>query len=740
MITGGILGTGLVVGTAGLISVNKRIRKYSHAGLGEGASLNAWIRIAPDNTITLAIPRSEMGQGVHTSLPQLIAEELEIDMKRIKVVEPQPASPYSNTFMMSQKPPNFYDGYDMMEKVFSYLTLVITGGSTAVPDAFMNLRYAGATAREMLKKVAAGRWSIDVSQIKATDGFMVNTNNQERLSYGELAQEASEIELKEIPELKTKSEWKIIGKPVARIDIPEKVVGKAQFGLDVRPENMLFAAMVHPSVIGGTIKGVKNQAEIEAKKGVKKVVVTKYGAAVVADNTWRARTAAMAMDLDEDTAGNETLNSDQIAKMIKDALAAEPIATPEKEGDVEAALANPKGKVIEGTYQVPYLAHAAMEPLNCTVLFEEDAVEIWSGHQGTSAVLNAVNKESGIKKENIFIHNTYLGGGFGRRGENDYILKATAIAKQMPGTPIMTVFSREEDMRNDMYRPGVASKFKAVIGDDGTIEAWDHKIATQSVMSQAMSRMTPSIPTKPAGDASTTEGAIHLPYQMANHRVAFSDVDLPILVGFWRSVGSSQNAFFTECFLDECAHAAGIDPFEFRRSKLDGHPRFKKALEKVAEMSNWTSPLPEGKYRGIALHKSFNSIVAEVAEVSQLGEKEFSIDKFYAAIDCGEYVNPNTIEAQIQGGIVFALSAALYGEITFSDGGVDQFNFPQYEMVRMPVSPEVQVHIMENNEYPGGVGEPGVPPAAPALANALFAATGIRERTLPLVKQGYKFV
>ncbi len=739
LITGGVLGTGLIVGVGGLLHVNKRIRQYSGTGMGEGSSLNAWIRIAPDTSITVAVPRAEMGQGVYTSLPALVAEELEVDMSTIQVVHPQPEAPYANTFVLTQEPPNFFDGYGVQEKLFSYLTLIITGGSTSIPDGFINMRYAGATAREMLKQAAADRWDIAVAQCTARGNYVINAVTQERLPYGELAEEAARIELKKLPELKAKADWQLIGQPLPRLDIPEKVDGRAQFGLDVRPEGLLFAAMRHPAVIGGRITGVRNRAEIEAKPGIEKVVLTEYGAAVIADNTWRAKNAALALDLEEEDAGNVDLSSASIAAQLDRILEEPPLATPEAEGDVEAAFAESTGALVAARYDVPYLAHAALEPLNCTVRVDEDGAEVWVGHQSSSAAQNAVAEVTGLQHEQIHIHTTYLGGGFGRRGENDFVLKAAAVAKELPGVPVMTVFTREEDMRNDMYRPAVASRLRALVRPDGEILAWDHKIATQSVLAQSMERMIPSMNTAPKNDITTVEGAKELPYHMANRRVAFGNLELPIQVGFWRSVGSSQNAFFTECFLDECAHAVGVDPYEFRRTKLADHPRFRKVLDKVAELSNWAQPLPEGRFRGIALHKSFGSIVGEVAEITRRGEKEFSIDRFYAAIDCGTYVNPDTIEAQLQGGIVFGLTAALYGEITWNEGAVEQYNFPQYEMVRMPVAPEVIVHIMENDEYPGGVGEPGTPPAAPALANALFAATGERVRSLPLVKAGYRF-
>jgi isoquinoline 1-oxidoreductase beta subunit len=623
--------------------------------------------------------------------------------------------------------------------LFSYLTIVATGGSTSVADGFNNLRYAGATAREMLKKAAAARWNTEVTQCTASDGFIINTSNQERLSYGELAEEAAAFELEELPALKEKREWTKIGKPLRRLDVPEKVTGAAEFGLDVRPDDMLYAVVRHPSVIGGAITAINNKENVEAMPGVKKTVVTEFGAAVIADNTWRARNAALALDLEEEESGNGAISSAGIARQLNRILDAEPLAVPEEEGDVDAVFRQSEN-ILEARYDVPYLAHATMEPLNCTVLVEEERAEVWVGHQASSVAQEAVSEVTGLEKSAVTVHITYLGGGFGRRAEPDFVKKAAAIAQHMKGIPVQTVFTREEDMRNDMYRPAVASRFRAAISEDGAIRAWDNKLAIQSVGNSSMKRLMPSMATKPKNDETTTEGARELPYHMANRRVAFGNLDLPVQVGFWRSVGSSQNAFFTECFMDECAFAAGMDPYEFRRSKLDDRPRFRAVLDKMIEMSNWKTPLPEGKFRGMALHKSFGSIVGQVAEITKRGEKEFSIDRYYCAVDCGAYVNPDIVEAQMQSGIIFGLSAALYGEITWKDGAVEQYNFPQYDMVRMKVSPEIAVHIMEVDAYPGGVGEPGTPPAAPALVNALFAATGVRERSLPLVKKGYRFV
>lgn len=739
LITGGVVGTGLVIGVAGLnMHVNKKIKQYSGTGMGDGDSLNAWVRIAPDNMVTVAVARAEMGQGVYTSLPMLLAEELEIPMQNIKVIHPQSESPYANTFMLTQKEPNAFKGYSTMEKLYAYLPIIGTGGSTSIPDGFNNMRYAGATAREMLRTAAADHWGITVDKVIASEGYLTNSLDNAKVSYGDMAEAASKVDLDELPTLKEREDWKLIGTKADRLDIPEKVIGTAEFGIDARPEGLLYAAMVHPSTIGGKITAIKNEEEVMAMDGVKKVVLTEYGAAVIADNSWRAKNATIVMELEEDTSGNESISSESIQASLEQILTEKPVATPENHGDVDAILSKAE-KVVEATYKVPYLAHAAMEPLNCTIQISDQKVEAWLGHQAISVTQNVISEVTKIPKEDIKVNITYLGGGFGRRAEPDFVRKASAVAlaANMPGVPIQTLFTREEDMRNDMYRPAALSKFKATMDSYGDFTAWDNMMALQSVSNSSMSRIMPSMAPEPKDDEATTEGAAHLPYLMKNRRVAFGNYDSPIQVGIWRSVGSSQNAFFTESFMDECAHAAGLDPYEFRKTKLTDQPRFKAVLEKVAEMSDWGAK--DGKYRGIALHKSFGSIVGEVCELSKIGEKEFSIDKFTAVIDCGMYVNPDTIEAQIEGGIVFGLSAAIYGEITWNNGKVVQGNFPQYEMVRMNVSPTVNVHIMEVDAYPGGVGEPGTPPAAPALANALFAATGERIRELPIIKSGYVF-
>ncbi len=746
---GGLAGVGLIVGIGGNMYVNNAIKKYSGKGMGDGASINAWVRIAPDNTITMAVPRSEMGQGVYTSLPMLLAEELEVDMNQIKIMHPQPESPYANTLFLDPNPRRAYASYSVMEKVASFLPVVGTGGSTSVKDLYDHLREMGATARAALIAAAAEKWDVPAADCYAESAHVINKKTKEKLSYGSLAEAASKVELDFDPPLKAQKDFKLLGKRIQRLDIPEKVTGTAEFGIDARPKGMLVAAIRHASYVGGTVNGVDNEEEVMQMKGVKKVVLLEngLGAAVVADNTWRAKNAAMALDFDETANTLENISSTDISKMLNDIVGDDTkmIGKPEMHGDANTVL-NDDAKAVEASYEVPYLAHCTMEPLNCTMVINEDKAEVWVGHQGGSSVRDAVNAVTGIAKENIHVNILYLGGGFGRRIEVDFIKKAAMVAKQMPGVPIQLTFSREEDMKNGMYRPAVASKFRGSVGGDGMIDAWENKIALQSVSNSFMKRLMPAMVEPPEKDPQTAEGAVELPYGRNNVSVQFGQLDLPaIQVGNWRSVGASQNGFFSESFMDEMAHAAGQDPYEFRKkhiqkSDLPDAPRYLAVLNKVADMASWATPLPEGKYRGIAILKSFGSIVGQVAEITKTADKQISIDKVYCVIDCGRIVNPDTIEAQMQSGIIYGLTAALYGEITLDNGQVVQQNFPQYEMVRMNTAPTVAVHIMEVDEYPGGVGEPGTPPAAPALTNAIFAATGERVRSLPLNKLGYTFV
>lgn len=737
MITGGIVGGGLLVGVGGINMANKKIKEYSGTGMGDSESLNAWVHIHPDNTVSIAVARAEMGQGVYTALPMLIAEELEIELSQVKIIHAQAESPYTNTFMAAMKPRSLKNGLTMLQKVFSLVPNIMTGGSTTIRDGYDHQRAVGAMAREMLIAAAAKKWTVSSSDCYAEKGAVFNKKTKASLTYGELASDAAKEEQPDIAntKLKPKSEFKLIGKPAKRLDIPAKVDGTAGFGLDVRVPNMKYAVMRHSAYPNGKITGINNEEEVKALKGVVGLVLIDEGVAVVADNTWTAKNAAAKLDLiDEENASYKGLDTWQV---LKNAIKGHSDKISENIGDVEKAFTD-ASTVLEAEYQVPFLAHACMEPLNCTVLINGDKAEVWVGSQSPSFILNGVSEGADISKSNIKINIPYLGGGFGRRAETDFITKAAKVAKNFPGMPIQLVFTREEDMQNDYYRPAVYSTFKAGLSDK-SIVGWKNEVAAQGPLAGLFARNIPMMPMSAADDPSTTEGARELPYNFGSSYVGLSVADLAPSVGTWRSVGHSQNAFFTESFLDECATKLNKDPFQFRKGLIKESPRHLAVLNKVAEISNWNSPLEEGKSRGIALHKSFGSYVAQVVEIS-VTDKKLKVDKVYCVIDCGRIVNPDTIEAQMQSGIVYGLTAAFYGEISVENGKIKQTNFPNYEMMKMRHMPEVITYIMDSDEYPGGVGEPGTPPIAPAVTNAIFNATGERIRSLPLSKHGYKFV
>ncbi len=738
IISGSIVGGGLALGLGGIAYSNHKKRLFSGLGFEDAQALNPFIFITSNNKVKLAVARAEMGQGVHHSMAMLAGEELDINPELIEVIHPQVEGPYANINLATEyKRNSSSDGFHLMQKIAYVLPYIATGGSTSVRDGYDHYRIIGAQVREMLKAAAAKKWNTDKDNLLAENGFIIHPDG-EKLTYGELAQAASEIEPIDKPVLKSKDEFKWLGKDSKRIDLRSKVNGQAQFGIDVRVPGMKFGAIKHVPIKGARLERIVNASEISNMPGVSKVIQLDNGGVVVADNTWRAKNAANQLKLElEDTEFEKTSSNDLHTEMTGK-LEDDMQVVAEKKGKVDTVF-KANNKHVEATYEVPYLAHATMEPMNCTMLVEEGKVKVWVGQQAPFLVLNAVSKITGVSKKNIEIYITYLGGGFGRRAEMDWIQETAQVAKEMKGIPVQLVWTREEDMQNDTYRPPAIAKMRALLDEDNNeVTAWEHHNVMQSALRSSIRRNFPIMTPPPSKDVNSSEGAINLPYDFKSSKIGFSLIENPIPVGFWRSVGHSINGFFTESFIDELAHSANADPYEFRRTLLVKSPRHLHVLNKAAELSNWRTPVHEHSAKGIALHESFGSIVAQVIEIGVDGNMVL-LDKVTCVIDCGKTVNPNNIEAQMQSGIVYGLTAACLGEITFTNGKIDQANFPTYDILRLKHMPEIVTHIVESDETPGGVGEPGTPPIAAALCNALYAATGQRIRKLPLRLSGFSF-
>jgi isoquinoline 1-oxidoreductase beta subunit len=692
-------GTGLLLGVH--LPSLARVFAETAPNSGEPFAPNAWIRITPDNVVTILVDKSEMGQGVETSLPMLVAEELEVDLAKIHT-EFAPAGPVYQNPMMGQQG---------------------TGGSSSVHTGFDPLRRAGAAAREMLIAAAAQRWGIDPQSCRARDGFVIDERTDKKLSYGELAGAAAKMPVPKNVTLKEPKDWKLLGKPAHRVDTPLKVDGSAVFGIDVKVPNALVAVVARCPVFGGKVKSFDATA---AKKigGVKNVLQISSGVAVVADGFWAAKKGRDALKIEWDEGANAKLSSAGITERLK-ALAEKPGADARKEGDAEKALAG-AGKKIEAVYEVPFLAHATMEPMNCTAHVRKDACDIWVGTQGQTLAQRTAVGITGLPPEAINVHTTYLGGGFGRRFAADFVADAVETSKAV-GAPVKVIWTREDDMQHGMYRPATYNRFAAALDKDGLPVAWSHRIVGPSIM---MGLFPGAV--KDGIDPTGVEGAANLPYGIANIHVEYTIADVGVPVWFWRSVGNSQNSFITESFIDELAVAGRKDPYEFRRGLLEKSPRHKAVLELAAAKAGWGKPLPKGHARGIAVAESFGSFVAEVAEVSLNEDGGVKVNRVVCAVDCGTVVNPDTVTAQMESAIVFGLTAALKGEITIENGRVQQGNFDNYPLLTMAETPAIEVHIVPSQETCGGIGEPGTPPIAPAVCNAVFALTGKRIRRLPI--------
>ena len=703
--TSALVGGGLVIGF--VIPGARRFAAAQPTAAAAVASFapSAFLRIGADDSVTVLLAHSEMGQGIWTTLPMLIAEELDADWATIKV-EHAPAAPeyFSPVFGMQG-----------------------TGGSTSTWSEFDRYRQAGAAARAMLVQAAATRFNMPVAQIRTENGEVIA--GSQRVRFGALADDAGKLKAPDAATLvlKDPKDWKIIGKATKRLDSPEKITGRAQFGMDVQFEGLLTAVVARSPVFGGTVRSF-DAAAAKAVAGVRNVVQIPTGVAVIADHYWAAKLGRDALKIEWDPGANATLDSTTLRAQFAE-LAGTPGLPAAQAGDVLAALPR-AARTVEAEYSVPYLAHAAMEPLNCTVKLSADKCELWIGTQFQTLEQKTAAEITGLKPEQVFVHTTFLGGAFGRRANPspDIAFEAVHIAKAA-NAPVKTVWSREDDMRGGFYRPAFVHKAKVGLDADGKPIAWQHVIAGQSIIAGTF--FEPMM-VKNGIDATSTEGVSDSPYikDIPDHRVGLHSPRPGIPVLWWRSVGHSHTAFAMESLVDELAHAAGKDPVDYRRGLLANHARHLGVLNLAAEKAGWGSPLAQGRARGVAVHESFGSFIAQVAEVS-VENGAIHVHRVTCAVDCGIAVNPAGIAAQMESGIAFGLGAALHGRITFKDGRVQESNYHDYPVLRMSEMPVVEVHIVPSTEKSGGVGEPGTPPIAPAVANAVFALNGQRLRDLP---------
>jgi len=701
---GAMLGGGLIVG------FRLSMAEPSAGSVPDSADPvepNAFIHISPDNSITLLINKSEMGQGVYTSLPMLIAEELECDWEKIRVESAPVAAVYNHTAFGMQ----------------------MTGGSTSVWSEYDRMRKVGAAVREMLITAAARVWKVDRGTCRAHKGAVLHSGGR-KLTYGQLADEAAKMQVPKKIKLKVPSKFKIIGRAKKRLDAPEKVNGAAVFGIDVKHPGMLTALIARPPVFGGKVKTF-DASKARAIKGVKEVIGIDSGVAVVAEGFWPAKLGRDALEIVWDDGPNAAISTPAMREQYA-GLARTAGAIARKDGDPDGALRKAEKK-ISAEYEVPYLAHACMEPLNSFVDLRENGCDIWTGTQFQTVDRDAAARVSGLKPEQVRIHTTFLGGGFGRRANphSDFVVEAVGLAKKLM-KPVRVIWTREDDMKGGYYRPMWYDRLSAGLDTDGKPVAWKHTIVGQSIISG--SPFEKVMIGKDGLDPTSVEGAKELPYSIPNVLVDLHTPKVGVPVLWWRSVGHSHTGFVVESFIDELAHAAGKDPFEFRRRLLVRQPRHLGVLELAAKKAGWGRKLPKGKAQGIAVHDSFGSFISQVAEVSVEPDKTVRIHRVVCAVDCGRVVNPSTIEAQMQSAIAFGLSAVLHGAITLKDGRVEQSNFNDYELVRLEEMPKVEVYIVKSGEKPGGIGEPAVPPIAPAVCNAVFALTGRRIRSLPVTK------
>ncbi len=675
---------------------------------------NAFLRIAPDNSVTVIAKHLEMGQGTYTGLATIVAEELDADWAQIRVESaPADASKYAN---------------------LAFGTIQGTGGSSAMANSWMQLRNAGATARAMLVAAAAAEWNVPPASLTIERGVVRHPPSNRQATFGDLAAKAASQPVPDKAALKDPKHFKLIGQKLPRVDIPGKTNGTAQFTIDVTFPNMLVAVLQRPPLFGATVKSFDPTAT-KAVPGVVEVLQVPRGVAVVAKSFWAAKLGRDALKVEWDDSKAEKRSTTAIMAEYR-RLAEQPGKPARKEGDAAAALKG-AAKLITATYEFPYLAHAPMEPLDAVVKLDADSCEIWCGDQFQTVDQANAAATAGLKPEQVKIHTLLAGGSFGRRANmgSDYIVEAVSVAKALGanGIPVKLQWTREDDIRGGLYRPLYLHRLEAALDKNGQLVGWQHRIVGQSIMAGTAFA---AVMVKNGIDGTSVEGAANLPYAVPNMSVELNTTETGVPVLWWRVVGSSHTAYATEAFIDEIASAAGKDPFAFRQAMLEHHPRHKAVLELAAKAAGWGNPLPKGKGRGIAVAEAFGTYVAQVAEVTVAPNGKVKVDRIVCAVDCGTPINPDVITAQMEGGIGFGLGAALYGAITLKDGQVEQTNFDAYQVLRIDEMPKVEVHIVPSPEAPTGVGEPGVAPVGPAVANAVFAVTGKRLRVLPFAVGG----
>ena len=678
-----------------------------------GPEVNAWVVVRPDNTVVIRYARSELGQGSSTAAPMIVAEELECDWKQVRMEYISPNEQVRR------------------KRVWGSM---MTSGSQTIRGSQEYLRKAGASAREMLVAAAAERWGAPVAECVAALGTITHTATGRKLTYGQVADAAGRREPPKDVKLKDPKDWKIIGKPMERFDIPATVMGTQRFGIDVQLPGMVYASVVQSPVFGGKVKSL-DASKLQGRRGFIKIVPVEGGVAVVADNWWRASQMAKDLSIEWDEGANGKVSSASILEFLRAGFELPEVPVARKSGDIDGAFKS-AAKVIEAEYYTPLLAHATLEPQVCTALVKDGRVEVWTPTQNAEGTMTHAATTAGVPVENVEVHRMQAGGAFGRRGSpQDFTRQSVAIAKAMEGTPVKLLWTREEDTQHDYYRPAALYRLRASLDAQANPSGWYTRIAAPSMFTTLVKQ-----PPKDGIDRTVVEGFSDFPYAIANQRMEYAQRDYHVPVGFWRGVAHSQTPFARECFVDELAHAAAKDPYEFRRSLLAHQTKLLAVLDAAARAAGWGKPLPAGVFRGIAVSEPYGAFSAAVVEVSVSDVGGLKIHRIVNAVDCGYVVNPDTVITQTQGGAIWALTAALYGEITIKDGRVEQSNFHDYKLMRMSETPKVELVLVPSGEFWGGVGESIFPPITPALCNAIFAATGKRIRSLPLKNHGLKLV